>query len=103
MLLDGLGSFLAGLANVLGEFRSGLLAEALPRRVAVENLLALGIELRFRLGIERTERLLLAERPFALADAAVLGVLIKIGIAGIPLFLFLAGSDACSSPAFPIC
>ena len=85
MLFNSFGSFLAGLANVLGEFRSGLLAEALPRCVAVENLLAFGIELRFRLGIERTERLLLAERPIrrvAVGPGQSLGRYTPIGSGG---------------------
>src|SRR5207244_1925839 len=48
-----------------------LLLEVLAGRVAVEDLFALGIEVRLRLGVERFVRAFFAERPPTRADAAV--------------------------------
>src|SRR5260370_29601580 len=70
LLLDGLRRFLAGLLDLAGDFRAGLLAEAFARSVAVENLFALGIKFGLHLRIEGLERLVLVERPLAGAHAA---------------------------------
>jgi hypothetical protein len=52
LLLNCLGRVLAGLANFAGEFSTILLLKTLAGRVAIENLLSLGVEFDFGPGIK---------------------------------------------------
>jgi hypothetical protein len=56
LLLDRLGSILAGLLDLADDLGAAFLLEALARRVAVEDFLPLGIELSLRLRVKRAER-----------------------------------------------
>jgi hypothetical protein len=74
---------LAGLFDLAEELGGAPLLEVLAGRVAVEDLLSLGIKFDFRLGLKRAVRLLLASGPTPGARSTVIGVFLHLAILGV--------------------
>src|SRR5262249_5391119 len=91
LLLHRFRSLLGRLLDLTGHFGAGLLLEVLPRRVAVKDLLALRVEIDAGLGVERLERTLLAQRPAAGANTALVRLVRVVGLALHALAGTLAG------------